>query len=156
MKQVVLRIQLPLDDGHLQRACPHCAYLFAVLHAEYESRGLLNLRCPRCRLVFQATVATTARQREYRDSLGRQHLSKMAEEAVDDLTEKIGQMFDRAFRGNPFIQVKSGSHEPTRLPSGPITPPNENVAWLPRSCAACLFSWRASDSEGKSCPICRD
>lgn len=154
-KSRLLAIPLPLDAGFLQRQCPHCHMLFAIDPESFEERGLLNLRCPTCGLISTANDYPTDRQVAYRDAVGHHELNKLAEEAVDQFAEELGDMIDRTFRGNPMVTVKKGSRENTELPGPEIPEANHPVKWIDLVCKTCAFRFRVAVATQSLCPICR-
>lgn len=151
-----LGVALPLDDGLLQRQCPHCSIIYAIDLKEFEARGLLNLRCPACGHIAEAEHSATPKQGEYRDAIGHHELMKMAEETIEGFQEELGKMLDRAFRGNKFVNVKRGQITRPELSGPEIPAANYDCAWLDRRCPHCSFRWRVTEAAYKHCPVCRE
>lgn len=146
-------VSLPADDdGFLERACPNCGELFAIEAPEFDERARLNLRCPYCQHIDEATVFLTPAQHEYATAIAKNEALKMA-------TDQIDRMFEDAFgegKSNDAVSVeyeKGDQPDPTPLPN-PITGPDLE----PAICDECGFNYRVDPEviDSHQCPLCRE
>lgn len=122
---------------------------------DFESRGLLNLRCPACRLIAEEDVCSTDRQRAYADSVGHAQAMKMAEEAVQAAQEQLQRALKDAFRGNRLFEITASHPERPQLGGREVPDANYHFTWKNQSCGACGFGFRVADAAWDACPVCR-